>query len=53
LVPSREGRIADLVVADGDPLEVTTKVNMVFIGGTPVSLDTRQKQLYEKYSQRR
>jgi imidazolonepropionase-like amidohydrolase len=44
-----EGKIADLIVTDGDPLEVTTKVNLVFIGGTPVSLDTRQKALYEKY----
>ncbi len=47
-----EGKIADLIVADGDPLEVTTKVDMVFIGGKAVSLDTRQKQLYERYSKR-
>ena len=47
-----EGKIADLIVADGDPLEVTTNVTMVFIGGKPMSLDTRQKQLYEKYSNR-
>jgi imidazolonepropionase-like amidohydrolase len=47
-----EGKIADLIVTDGDPLEVTTKVNLVFIGGKPVSLETRQKQLYDKYSKR-
>lgn len=47
-----EGKTADLIVSDGDPLEVTTKVNMVFIGGKAVSLDTRQKALYEKYSGR-
>ena len=47
-----EGKTADLIVSDGDPLEVTTKVTMVFIDGKPVSLDTRQKQLYEKYSNR-
>jgi imidazolonepropionase-like amidohydrolase len=47
-----EGKIADLIVSDGDPLEATTKVTKVFIGGKPVSLDTRQKQLYEKYSNR-
>ena len=29
----------------------SSKVNMVFIGGAPVSLDTQHKQLYEKYSQ--
>jgi imidazolonepropionase-like amidohydrolase len=45
-----EGKSADLIVADGDPLEVTTNVKMVFINGKPESLDTRQRQLYEKYS---
>jgi imidazolonepropionase-like amidohydrolase len=47
-----EGKIADLIVSDGDPLEVTSHVQMVFIGGKPVSLDTRQKALYEKYAAR-
>jgi len=47
-----EGKTADLIVTDGDPLEVKTKVNMVFIDGKQVSLDTRQKQLFEKYSSR-
>jgi imidazolonepropionase-like amidohydrolase len=47
-----EGKAADLIVADGDPMEVTTKVNMVFIGGKAQSLETRQKQLYEKYAAR-
>ena len=45
-----EGKSADLIVADGDPMEVTTNVKMVFINGKPESLDTRQRQLYEKYS---
>ena len=44
-----EGKAADLIVTDGDPLEATTQVNRVFIDGKPVSLETRQKQLYEKY----
>lgn len=47
-----EGKIADLIVSDGDPLEVTSHVQMVFIGGKAVSLDTRQKALYEKYAAR-
>ena len=46
------GKIANLIVTDGDPLQVATKVNLVFIGGKPVSLDTRQKALYEKYAAR-
>jgi imidazolonepropionase-like amidohydrolase len=44
-----EGKIADLIVTDGDPLEVTTKVNMVFIGGRSAALETRQKALADKY----
>jgi imidazolonepropionase-like amidohydrolase len=47
-----EGKIADVIVSDGDPLEVTSKVTMVFIGGKQVSVETRQKALYEKYSNR-
>ena len=45
-----EGKVADLIVSDGDPLEVTSHVQMVFIGGKSVSLDTRQKRLADKYA---
>ncbi|MDQ1472129.1 MAG: hypothetical protein QOJ99_3609, partial [Bryobacterales bacterium] len=44
-----EGKIANLIVTDGDPLETTTHIRQVFIDGKPVELETRQKQLYEKY----
>ena len=44
-----EGKTADLIIADGNPLEVMTHINMMFIDGKPVSLDSRQKALYEKY----
>jgi imidazolonepropionase-like amidohydrolase len=44
-----EGKIANLIVTDGDPLETTTHIRQVFIDGKPVDLETRQKQLYEKY----
>jgi imidazolonepropionase-like amidohydrolase len=47
-----EGKLADLIVTDGDPLDVRTHVNMVFIDGKPVDLDTRSKQLYETYKAR-
>jgi hypothetical protein len=47
-----EGKTADLIVTDGDPLDVRTHVNMVFIDGKPVDLDTRSKQLFEKYKAR-
>lgn len=44
-----EGKTADLIVVDGNPLDVRTNVNLVFIDGKLASLDTRQKELYEKY----
>jgi imidazolonepropionase-like amidohydrolase len=47
-----EGKIADLIVTDGDPLEATTNVKRVFIGGKQVEINTRQHQLAEKYLKR-
>ena len=44
-----EGKTADLIVADGNPLETMTHIDMMFINGKAVSLDSRQKELYEKY----
>ncbi|MDE3197392.1 MAG: amidohydrolase family protein [Acidobacteriota bacterium] len=47
-----EGKVADLIVTDGDPLETMTHVKMVFIGGKQANLKTRQQMLYEKYMAR-
>ncbi|PWU02288.1 MAG: hypothetical protein C5B51_21210 [Terriglobia bacterium] len=47
-----EGKWADLLVTDGDPLEAKTQVRQLFIKGKPVDLDNKQKRLYEKYSAR-
>lgn len=47
-----EGKWADLMVTDGDPLETQTKVKQLFIQGKPVDLDNKQKRLYEKYLNR-
>jgi imidazolonepropionase-like amidohydrolase len=44
-----EGKTADLIVTSGDPLETTTHINLVFIEGKPVSLSTRQEQLYKTW----
>ena len=38
-----------MVVWSGDPFELTTRAEHVFIGGREMSMDTRQKQLFEKY----
>lgn len=44
-----EGKWADLVITDGDPLEARTQIKQLFIKGKPVDLDNKQKRLYEKY----
>ena len=38
-----------MVIWSGDPFELTTRAEHVFIGGREMSMDTRQKQLFEKY----
>lgn len=46
------GKIANLIVTNGDPLEITTEVRHVFINGVDVGTDNKHKQLYEKYRAR-
>jgi imidazolonepropionase-like amidohydrolase len=46
------GKIANLIVTNGDPLEVTTDVRYLFIKGQLTSTDNKQKALYEKYLNR-
>lgn len=48
----QEGKWADLMVTDGDPLETKTQVKQLFIKGKNVDLDNKQKRLYEKYINR-
>ena len=43
------GKDADLVVWAGDPFELTSGAEQVFIKGVEVPRDTRQKQLLQKY----
>ncbi len=43
------GKDADVVVWSGDPFELTTNVERVFINGVEMPKDTRQKQLLERY----
>lgn len=43
------GKVADLVVWSGDPLEVTTHAERVMINGEWTSLETRQDRLRERY----
>jgi imidazolonepropionase-like amidohydrolase len=43
------GKAADVVVWSGDPLELTTIVENVFIDGREMSKETRQEQLFRRY----
>ena len=47
-----EGKLANLIVTNGDPLEIRTEVKHLFVNGQPVSLDNRHLELYEKYRAR-
>ena len=46
------GKVADVVVSDGDLLEVTAPVRQVFIDGVQQSMKNRQTELYERYRAR-
>jgi imidazolonepropionase-like amidohydrolase len=46
------GKIANLVVSDGDILEFRTRIKHLFINGHPVDLSTRHTKLYDKYINR-
>jgi imidazolonepropionase-like amidohydrolase len=46
------GKDATLLIADGDILEVTTRVEQAFIQGRQVDLSNRHKRLYDKYQEK-
>lgn len=46
------GKRATLIVTDGDPLEIATRVQVAFIDGARIDLQSRHTQLYEKYRER-
>jgi imidazolonepropionase-like amidohydrolase len=47
-----KGKLGDLIVTDGDPLETKTQVKYSFIGGRQVDLSNKHLRLYEKYRAR-
>ncbi|HXV64395.1 MAG TPA: amidohydrolase family protein, partial [Vicinamibacteria bacterium] len=47
-----EGKVANLIVTDGDPLEIATQIRYLFIKGKLESLENKHLQLYEKYRAR-
>ncbi len=46
------GKDANLIVTDGDPLEIATHVELEFIQGKKIDLTNRHAQLYEKYKEK-
>ncbi len=46
------GKLANLVIAAGDPLELRTPVPRVFIAGRDVGPDNKHLSLYERFSNR-
>ena len=46
------GKLGNVIVTDGTPLEIQTQVTELFILGRQVSTDNKHKSLYEKYRAR-
>jgi hypothetical protein len=46
------GKRADIIVTTGDPLQIVTTVERVFIDGKEVSTDSRHTRLYEQFKDR-
>ena len=46
------GKDATLIVTNGDPLEITTNVQMEFIQGKSISVQSRHTRLNEKYQEK-
>ena len=47
-----QGKIANIIVTTGDPLELQTDVRYLFIKGQLTSTDNKHRQLWEKYRSR-
>jgi imidazolonepropionase-like amidohydrolase len=47
-----KGKWADLMVTNGDPLEIQTQIKYLFIKGQEVPLSNKQTKLYERYMTR-
>jgi imidazolonepropionase-like amidohydrolase len=53
LVGSLEtGKVANLIVTDGDPLELRTRIKHMFINGKSVDLTSKHTRLYDKFKDR-
>lgn len=46
------GKLATLIVTDGDPLEFTTKIEHAFVSGRTIDLSSKHERLAEKYREK-
>jgi imidazolonepropionase-like amidohydrolase len=46
------GKLGNLIVTDGDPLEIQTQVQHVFIRGIPVDTQNKHQERWERYKAR-
>jgi imidazolonepropionase-like amidohydrolase len=46
------GQVADLVLWSGDPLEVSTLADQVWIAGRPIDMRSRQTELRDRYAEK-
>jgi imidazolonepropionase-like amidohydrolase len=47
-----KGKLADLMIVDGDPMDVRTQIRHLFIKGKEITLSNKQVRLYERYMSR-
>ncbi|MCA3087526.1 MAG: amidohydrolase family protein [Rhodocyclaceae bacterium] len=46
------GKLANFFVSDGDPLDIRTNVERIYIGGRELPLEDKQTRLNKKYEQK-
>jgi len=47
-----KGKLADLMIVDGDPMDIRTQIRHLFIKGKEITLSNKQIRLYERYMSR-
>lgn len=47
-----EGKIANMILTDGDPLQASTQILAVFVDGKPFYPESKHTRLYHRYLQR-
>ncbi len=47
-----KGKLADLIITDGDPMQAKTNIKQMFIAGREVSLESRHTREYQKWMSR-